>query len=158
MSNRCRIRKIGENEIEQVCTLISEVFDEFIAPLQDQKGIDTFYSIVNPQGLKQKLEEGGFILTAEVDGAMAGIAGIRDNNHLFLLFIKKEYQGKGIGRELVQRAITECLKSDPDINELTVNSSPNAVPVYKRIGFIPTSVEQVKEGLRYTPMVLDLDR
>ena len=35
---------------------------------------------------------------------------------------------------------------------ITVNSSPYAVPVYHKLGFVDTDVEQISDGMRYTPM------
>jgi predicted GNAT family N-acyltransferase len=43
-------------------------------------------------------------------------------------------------------------KRAPD-RTLTVNSSPYAVPVYAKLGFVPTDREQVQSGIRYTPMI-----
>ncbi|MCQ4640814.1 GNAT family N-acetyltransferase [Blautia coccoides] len=36
--------------------------------------------------------------------------------------------------------------------EFTVNSSPYAVPVYHKFGFVDTDCEQLTDGMRYTPM------
>ena len=35
---------------------------------------------------------------------------------------------------------------------ITVNSSPYAVPVYRKLGFVETDTEQLADGMRYTPM------
>lgn len=35
---------------------------------------------------------------------------------------------------------------------ITVNSSPYAVPVYHKLGFVDMDVEQISDGMRYTPM------
>ena len=35
---------------------------------------------------------------------------------------------------------------------ITVNSSPYAVPVYHKLGFVDTDVGQISDGMRYTPM------
>jgi predicted GNAT family N-acyltransferase len=37
-----------------------------------------------------------------------------------------------------------------------LNSSPYARSFYKKIGFIDTDTEQVKNGIRYTPMELNI--
>lgn len=33
-----------------------------------------------------------------------------------------------------------------------MHSSPYAVPVYHKLGFVDTGTEQVSDGIRYTPM------
>ena len=36
--------------------------------------------------------------------------------------------------------------------EMTVNSSPYAVPAYQKLGFEATEAQQLKDGIIYTPM------
>ena len=36
---------------------------------------------------------------------------------------------------------------------MTVHSSPYAVEVYRRFGFVPLGGEREENGIRYTPMV-----
>jgi len=54
---------------------------------------------------------------------------------------------KGIGRKLFEYALEKSTG-----NKITVNSSPYAVEVYKKLGFVPNSGEQVVDGIRFTPM------
>lgn len=46
---------------------------------------------------------------------------------------------------------------DNTSGSITVNSSPFAVPVYHHLGFTDTDSEKVTNGLRYTPMVINLN-
>ena len=57
------------------------------------------------------------------------------------------YQKQGIGKQL-----WEYLKENSSNDEFTVNSSPFAVPVYHKLGFVDTNTEQLTDGIRYTPM------
>ncbi|WP_334295796.1 GNAT family N-acetyltransferase [Clostridioides difficile] len=41
-----------------------------------------------------------------------------------------------------------------NLTEITVNSSPYAVEVYHKLGFKDTAVEQIVDGIRFTPMKL----
>ena len=54
------------------------------------------------------------------------------------------------------RALGICLNSKPDLQQIDVNSSLYAEPVYEKLGFRQTGAEQVKNGIRFIPMVLDL--
>ena len=58
-------------------------------------------------------------------------------------------QGQGIGRTLFELA----LKNNTS-GKMTVNSSPYAVEIYRHFGFVNTDVEQVTNGIRFTPMEL----
>ena len=48
------------------------------------------------------------------------------------------------------------LRFFPDLHEVTVNSSPNALRAYECLGFHPSAPEQEKNGLKFTPMVYKL--
>ena len=60
------------------------------------------------------------------------------------------------GRQGTGRALFERVCQDNPFDTMTVNSSPYAVPIYHRLGFTDTDVEQVTNGLRYTPMICQI--
>lgn len=72
-----------------------------------------------------------------------------DKSGIKLFFIKKEYQGKGFAK-LLMNVVLENNKN----SFITVNSSRYAIPVYKSFGFEAIDIEQKKEGLYFTPMKL----
>lgn len=156
MSEQIRIREMAENKITEAHALVSAVFDEFVAPLFSDRGIREFKAFIEPPKLLERLKTNSFMLTAEIDGEMVGVIGVRDWNHVFLLFVRGDQQGKGIAKALLAEALQRCKTAKPDLAEVTVNSSPNAVEAYRQMGFIPTSEEQLTNGIRYVPMVLDL--
>ena len=63
------------------------------------------------------------------------------------VIVEKNMRSKGIGKQL-----WEYLKENSSNDEFTVNSSPFAVPVYHKLGFVDTNTEQLTDGIRYTPM------
>ena len=86
-------------------------------------------------------------------GDVVGMIEMRRNRHVSLLFVEQEFQGKGVGGELLGRALELCRRTDSQIREVTVNSSPNAVKAYERMGFQSTGGEQNISGVRSVPMV-----
>jgi GNAT superfamily N-acetyltransferase len=96
------------------------------------------------------------VLVAIGSGEIIGVIDVRDGSHIRLFFIRKEYQGKGIGRRLFELAFEKCRWKKPGLTAITVNSSPYAVPIYKSLGFVVTQPEQVKNGILHTPMTLNL--
>ncbi|ENY8640112.1 TPA: GNAT family N-acetyltransferase [Clostridioides difficile] len=50
--------------------------------------------------------------------------------------------------------IQYCICNKFNLTEITVNSSPYAVEVYHKLGFKDTAVEQIVDGIRFTPMKL----
>lgn len=145
-------RKITKSELPQVVELVLRVFDEFEAPEYPAEGVQTFHNIMADEPfLNQICIYGAFDESAKSAGTSAKLAGIiatRNNgNHITLFFVDKNYHRKGIGRNLF-----ELVKADNTNGTLTVNSSPYAVEVYKHLGFTPTGLEELKDGIRSTPM------
>jgi GNAT superfamily N-acetyltransferase len=68
------------------------------------------------------------------------------------LFVKKKYQHKGIARKLFNELKIELIKNNPNSEVITVNSSPFAVKIYEKLGFVTTDKEQLQDGLCFTPM------
>lgn len=67
--------------------------------------------------------------------------------HIALFFVKKEYQGKGVGKILWNAVLKENTSES-----ITVHSSLFAISIYKKLGF--EQIEDVKEedGIKYVLM------
>jgi predicted N-acetyltransferase YhbS len=86
------------------------------------------------------------------DGQIVGYVSWRQGNYIAQLYVSSKYQKKGIGRELV----SEMLRRSGSLS-IELKASVNAVSFYKRLGFKPTDKEQVKDGIRYLPMLFISD-
>jgi GNAT superfamily N-acetyltransferase len=145
--------KLKEYEVGSVCDLILKVFHKHVAPEYSEKGIEKFLSIISPSRLIELNEnEDSFVIVAREERKIIGMLAIREGNHVSLIFVDSTYQGKGIGRRLVEDAITICKERNPGIITITVCSSPNSQEFYEEIGFKAIDLEQDDNGLRYTPM------
>lgn len=143
-------------EESEVFDLIFRTFTEFIAPHYSGAGILEFMKYIRPGFLLERLQKDHFFLLATAQRKIIGIIEVRGNSHISLLFVDKQFQQRGIARELLRRTLRICLKKKPDLSKITVNASPNSVRIYQRLGFRPAGSEQVKRGIRYTPMTLTL--
>ena len=65
-----------------------------------------------------------------------------------------QHQGRGIAKKLMNRAM--AMGNRKDISFFDVNSSPYAVEIYKKMGFVPTDDEQLVNGIRFIPMKKEL--
>ena len=63
----------------------------------------------------------------------------------FLQFEAPDYSEEGIQS-------FKAFIDDKEIRKTLENSSPYAVPVYHKLGFVDLDMEQVSDGMRYTPM------
>ncbi len=143
-------------EEKQVCDLVLRVFDQFVAPDYPEEGVKEFKSHVTPEQLIKRYIGDHDILVARHADRFLGVIDIRQHHHISLFFVDAEFQNQGIGKVLFQKAIVLCKKNMPELNQISVNSSPYAVPIYKRLGFQETEEEQFKNGMRFQPMYLDL--
>ena len=137
------IHELSNEEITLALALTWEVFMEFEAPDYSQEGIDEFKSFINNWDEIKKLRYFG----AFEQDCMLGILAMRQE-HVTLLFVRKEFHRKGVAKSLFMHLL-EQTKS----NRITVNSSPYAVEIYRKLGFTATDSEQTTNGIRYTPMV-----
>jgi ribosomal protein S18 acetylase RimI-like enzyme len=142
-----------------VCDFVKKVFDEFVAPDYSEEGNNTFYDYIDPVKMKERISSGKtFILLAEEGENIAGMIEMRDFNHISLLFVDRKYQGQGIAKDLYDRAIKICRENSNESIEFTVNSSPFAVEIYEKLGFIKTEDEKITNGIRYIPMKMLVEK
>ena len=155
--NKYEFRKLNRGEFREASVLIWSVFNEFEAPEYSNEGIYTFKEFINPDKLYENREKGFMNFWACFDQQkLIGIIASRESCHISLLFVKKEHHHKGIARELFNKIKTEIIENNPNIKCITVNSSPFAVQIYKKLGFTPNDDEQIQDGLRFTPMKYEL--
>ena len=156
MRNEILFRDINTGEEVKACRLVIECFNEFVAPGYDNEGVKEFLKYVNPNLMKERLTKDNFILVAIDSEVIIGMIEVRSNNHISLLYVKKQYHRRGLARRLIKLAIDKCRQVDSKIDEIDVNSSPYAVKIYERLGFIKTNTEQLSNGIRFIPMKLKL--
>lgn len=146
-------RKIHSGEETKVCELVMDCFNEFIAPGYSQEGIEEFKKYVYPDALGHRIRNtDNFAILTMDEEQVVGVIEVRAYNHISLLFVRKEYHKKGIAKRLMQQAIEKCKQYNPSLKMINVNSSPYAVEIYRRMGFVQTDMEQVLNGIRFIPM------
>lgn len=140
------IRPLILEEIPCALQLIWKVFLEFEAPEYSYEGVKTFHDFIN-----DKKEIGSLTLYgAFCESKLVGVIAMRGGSHISMFFVKKEYHRMGYGRRLFETVLQNTIAT-----KITVNSSPYAVEVYHKLGFKNISDEQVKDGIRFTPMVFE---
>ena len=143
------IRKLEKLEINKALKLVWDVFLESEAFNYNRSGVEEFRKFLDCRELINSFEIYGTYDRRE----LVGIIGLQDRQHICLFFVKKYYQRKGIGKELFQKVLSLTKE-----NEITVNSSLNAVNIYKKMGFTVTDEEQNIKGIRFVPMVYKKNR
>ena len=148
------IRRVNENELDQALDLVYKVFMEFEAPDYPAEGVGAFVNdIIKNEGFKEGCITGKLKMYGAFDGdTIIGIMTMRKESHVMLAFVDKAQHKRGVGRKLFEHILKETVLENPEITDITVNSSPYAVGFYKKLGFIETDVLQEKHGIRFVPM------
>lgn len=150
------IRPIEPEDAQQVSELVARTFEQDVAPLYSQQGIEEFLAYASAPALRHRLGQRHFGLAAYVDGALVGMIEMRNGSHISLLFVDPAYQRQGIGRSLLVTAIQRASRENLELREVTVNASPNALDAYRRFGFVPQLPAEERNGIVYYPLVISL--
>ena len=151
------IRSMKPGEEEGVCRLVRKVFLDFVAPLYEQEGVEEFLRYADPVLMAKRIQSNHFALIAEENEKLIGAIEMRDFNHISLLFVAREMQRQGIGKQLLQEVLTIARRYEPDLSEVEVHSSPNAVDAYERLGFQAVGSAKLEHGICFIPMRMRID-
>ncbi|WOB06907.1 GNAT family N-acetyltransferase [Piscinibacter gummiphilus] len=148
-----RVEAATVSDAEAISALIVELSEPFfLSP--SREGAQPFLASVSAEAERGYLSSASFsYYVAKSGGSLAGFIALRDNSHLFHLFVAKAFQGKHLASQLWGVAKTEALR-DGNPGEFTVNSSLSAVPVYERFGFVRQGEVQRMHGISFQPMSL----
>lgn len=139
------VRKLSAEELPEARELILETYIRFVAPDCTEEGKENFRSFIYDERLPVQADFYGVFDGNILQGALA----VRKKTHICAFFVRNGEQGKGYGGALMRGFL-----KDSSAEELTVNASRYGKPVYEKFGFIATDIEQLKDGMRFTPMKL----
>ncbi len=147
------VRRAYVEEYEAVMGIVWRTFLKFEAPDYSQEGIKSFQDFITDPVLHRMFILGEYqIFVAVCKGKIVGMISLRDRSHISLLFVDKQYHKQGIGRELVDY-LKHYMQTELCEGKITVNASPYGLGFYHKLGFYDTDMEQVRQGVRFTPMI-----
>jgi len=148
------IREATAEDADSISALCCELSAKFITHEFTAVGVTHLLASMQSESIEKYIRSGFKYHVAVIDNQVVGVVGIRDNSHLYHLFVAEKYQRKGIAKKLWQLAMDACL-SRGSTGEFTVNSSEYARGVYEQLGFIALSGPEEKNGVVYIPMKLE---
>ena len=99
------IRRLEGQEVLDALHLVWEVFAQDVAPLYTAEGVASFQDFIRYPNIEKKMQAEGLALFGAFEGPqMLGAGGILPTGHIALLFVRREYQHRGI----VRRAEIYC--------------------------------------------------
>ncbi|MGI8981615.1 MAG: GNAT family N-acetyltransferase [Pirellulaceae bacterium] len=149
-----QIRRLRPDDVADVAALLEQlartsITGEF-SPLAQEK----FLRSNDAAAIHGFIANGFQYWVAESNQAIIGFVGIRDNSHLYHLFVAKSFQRQGIAHQLWQVAQEAC-QAAGNPGRYTVNSSNNAVGFYESLGFRRSHPMQDSDGVLYNPMIME---
>jgi len=82
------------------------------------------------------------------DNMILGFIGV-DDKRIEMLFVHNDYRGKGIGKQLLNYAITNFHVNEVDVNE----QNEGAVGFYKSFGFVMNSRSELDSSGNHYPII-----
>jgi GNAT superfamily N-acetyltransferase len=149
----CRMIRPGEEQ--EVFRLVERGFDEFVRDDCTPEGVAEFMRATRSMVFDRPPRH--FLMVAESDGRIVGMIDVKGDSHICLFFVDSGYQGRGIGRKLLDQAVALCAGRRAGLSEMDVHSSLWAIPVYEKLGFEQTEPEQESHGIRFVEMVKKLE-
>jgi GNAT superfamily N-acetyltransferase len=148
-----KVQSASPADAEEISALIVALSKPFyLSP--SRAGAEPFLASISPEAQRGYISASNFAYyVAKADAGLAGVVAVRDNAHLFHLFVAKPYQGRGLASTLWGVAKRAALQAG-NPGEFTVNSSLNAVPIYERFGFSRRGEVQRMHGVAFQPMHL----
>ena len=145
-----------EKDWEPAMKLAWETFLVFEATEYTEEGIESFRDFISDQWLKKMFLSGQYQMFVALDNEkLIGFITIRNEHHISLLFVDKEYHYQGLGRTLIQK-VGDYLITEMGVDYMTVDSAPYAVEFYHKLGFWDLAPVQHKQGIIYTSMKKNL--
>jgi GNAT superfamily N-acetyltransferase len=151
-----KIRLAEKSEAEAISRFVSELAVTHIGSTLQAGALENLLRSMDVDSTVTRMTDGFPHWVALEGGAIVGIAVVKPPSHIYHLFVRSDRQRSGIGRRLMNEALSFI--SDRSARAtVTVNSSLNAVDAYGRLGFRNAGEEVVDgAGVRFQPMSRDL--
>lgn len=133
------IRIINENDYGKVATLIADsIENSHFSQYYPRVTIEEIKESLNELGVAKRASWTHFYVVEENDeiigcGAIGPYYGSEEESSLFSIFVASKYQGKGIGRKII-----ETLESDEYFlraKRIEIPASMSAIPFYRKMGY-----------------------
>ena len=146
------VRFADQDDWEEAMGLAWKTFLEFEADEYTMEGIRSFEDFITDSGLKRLFIMGKYQMIGAYDqGKMVGMITLRNEMHISLLFVDKDYHRHGIGRTLINY-MASYVRDELCKCRITVNAAPYGVAFYHRIGFKDLGPERQQDLIIFTPM------
>lgn len=146
------VREMKESDIDTVARLLERLAREYFLGTCSPEQASTFVRDNDAAAIRRLAGE-GYVYHVACDGRnTAGFIAVREERHVYHLFVDSAYHRRGLGRMLWEHAKAAAVARGGD-GCFTVNASNYAVAMYEALGFARTAPMQTKNGLQFNPMI-----
>ncbi|GAB6260096.1 GNAT family N-acetyltransferase [Photobacterium sp. R1] len=150
------IRIADLSDAKAISELIQPTLRQHVLPTVAPQVHEMLLNTMSAQSITNYLNQGyRYHVAEQVSGEIIGVVGMKENSHLYHLFVRDDHHGKGLSRQLWETAKNACLQHG-NPGQFTVNSALNAERVYQAFGFQRVDGIRDRDGMLDVPMVLNL--
>lgn len=151
MHETLSIRAAEETDAPSIAELVQSLAHYFL-PSPAMEGAEAFLSSLSQAAITGYIKTPNFrYLVGFIDNALVGVAALRDQKHIYHLFVHPDFHRQGIAQKLWLQLKGDAMAAgNPGL--FTVNASLYAVPVYSQFGFVPTSEPETRNGVQFQAM------
>lgn len=148
-----KIRKAEISDAKSISELILPLTEKHVCPTCAPSVHDILLNSMSEENIKTYLSTNyDYIVAVTTSNKVVGVAGVRDNSHLYHLFVDDDFQGNGLSRKLWE-TMKEAANKKGNNGNFTVNSAVNSEGVYLRFGFKRTEGIRNRQGMVDIPMM-----
>ncbi len=146
------IRTADPYDAVAISELVTAASEKYITPDYSSTGASVLLESLSPDAIAQRVRE-GFRYRVAVDcGRIVGVVALKENAHLYHLFVAETHHRRGIARRLWEFVRDEAI-SLGNPGRFTLNASRYAIPIYERLGFVKDGGIAVSNDVTCQPML-----
>lgn len=148
------VRTISENEILPALHLVWEVYVSDAAPLLKPEAVAGFQQLIRYENIVPRIRGGEITLFGAYEGReLCGVSGIDRRGNILLLYIRKNWQRRGVGRQLMQAMYQYCGQVLV-VTRMMMRVFPSAATAMNHLGLCDTAPVQTVGPEVFIPMEL----
>lgn len=146
------VRRLGQGEILPALRLVWEVFEQEVAPCSSEQGIKNFQNYIYYPNIQQTMLRSGLaVFGAFEQGQLCGVGAILPSGHITLMYVKREWQHRGAGKQLFLEMCTHVIR-EYRAARVTVHAVPGSAEAFRHMGMQEVAPEQNRDGMSFVPM------
>ncbi len=146
------LEKVTHKDLDAILKLGESVNEEHVVPLLNAEGQQAIRIAFKSDIDKVKDPEIYSVIKASFGNDIIGYIGWREENYIGHLYVKTDYHGFGVAKQLVEAMIKMS-----GAGVIRVKASIYALGFYRKVGFKAMSEELSVNSIRYVPMELNVE-